>query len=50
MATKKMIAGYIIHRVYVYSGYRLYIEFNMNIEQFLGGLDLPADIRLDKGA
>lgn len=50
MATKKMIAGYIIHRVYVYSGYRLYIEFNMNIEQFLGGLDIPADIRLDKGA
>ena len=50
MATKKMIAGYIIHRVYVYSGYRLHIEFNMNIEQFLGGLDIPADIRLDKGA
>ena len=50
MATKKMIAGYIIHRVYVYSGYRPHIEFNMNIEQFLGGLDLPADIRLDKGA
>lgn len=49
MATKKMIAGYIIHRVYVYSGYRLHIEFNMNIEQFLGGLDIPADIRLDKG-
>ena len=50
MATKKMIAGYIIHRVYVYSGYRLHIEFNMNIEQFLGGLDIPADIRLEKGA
>ena len=41
MAVKKMIAGYIIKRVYVYDGYRLHIEFNMNFEQFNCGIDVP---------
>lgn len=41
MAVKKMIAGYIIERVYVYDGYRLRIEFNMNFEQFNCGIDVP---------
>lgn len=50
MATKKMIAGYIIHRVYVYSDYKLHIEFNMNMEQFLGGLEIPAEHMMHQGA
>ena len=48
--TKKMIIGCIIDRVYVYSSYRLHIDFNISIEQFLGGLEIPADIKLAKGA
>lgn len=50
IATKKMITSYIINKVYVYSDYKLHIEFNMNIEQFLGGLEIPADIKVAKGA
>lgn len=38
---KKMIAGYLIKRVYVYEDYRLRIEFNMNFEQFNLGIDVP---------
>ena len=41
MEVKKMIAGYLIKRVYVYDGYRLRIEFNMNFEQFNLGIDVP---------
>jgi len=37
--SKKMIANAIIKRVDVYSGYRLNIELNVNIRQFLIGLD-----------
>ena len=48
--TKKMIIGCIIDRVYVYSSYRLHIDFNISIEQFLGGLEIPADIKFAKGA
>ncbi len=50
IATKKMITSYIINKVYVYSDYKLHIEFNMNVEQFLNGLDIPADVKMAKGA
>lgn len=50
IATKKMITGYIINRVYVYSDYKLHIEFNMNMEQFLGGLEIPAEYLIQKTA
>lgn len=36
---KKMIANYIIKRVNVFEGYKLDIELNLNIQQFLKGLD-----------
>jgi len=39
MAVKKMIASYIIKRVNVFSGYKLDIELNMSVQQFLNGLD-----------
>jgi len=39
MDVKKMIANYIIKRVNVYEGYELDIELNMNIQQYLTGLD-----------
>ncbi len=39
MPVKKMIAGYIIKRIDVFSDYRLHIELNMNIEQFDLGLE-----------
>lgn len=38
MEVKKMIASMIINRVYVYEGYRLEFEFNINFEQFELGL------------
>ena len=41
MAVKKMIAGYLIKKISVYSGYRLHIEFNINFAQFELGLDIP---------
>lgn len=41
MATKKMIAGYIINKVYVYAGYQFHFEFNINFAQFNLGLDIP---------
>lgn len=50
IATKKMITGYIINRVYVYSDYKLHIEFNMNMEQLLGGLEIPAEYSIHKSA
>lgn len=43
MAVKKMVAGYIIKRLEVYSGYRLHIEFKINFEQFTLGLEIPND-------
>jgi len=39
MEVKKMIANYIIKRVNVSKGYELDIELNLNIQQFLNGLD-----------
>lgn len=45
MEVKKMIAGYIINRVDVYSDYRLHIAFNMNFEQFELGLEIPNEYR-----
>ena len=39
IATKKMICGYIIKRVTVYRDYQLSVEFNINVEQFLNGID-----------
>jgi hypothetical protein len=41
MDVKKMIAGYIIKRVYVCSDYKLHFEFNINFAQFDLGLDIP---------
>lgn len=38
MSAKKMIVSHLIDRVYVFSGYRLQIKFNMSIEQFLTSL------------
>ena len=38
MSAKKMIVSPLIDRVYVFSGYRLQIKFNMSIEQFLTSL------------
>lgn len=43
MEVKKMIAGYIIKRVDVYSDYLLHIEFNMNFAQFELGMEIPND-------
>lgn len=39
MEVKKMIANYIIKRVNVYEGYKLNIELNLNVQQFLNGTD-----------
>ena len=44
MEVKKMIAGYIIKRVDVYSDYRLHITFNINFAQFELGLELPENV------
>ncbi len=47
LEVKKMIAGYIIKRVDVYSDYRLHIEFNMNFAQFNLGVDIPSEYRAE---
>lgn len=39
MEIKKMITNYIVKRVSVFRGYKLDIELNMNVRQFLNGLD-----------
>ena len=39
IATQKMICGYIIKRVNVRRDYQLSVEFNINMEQFLNGID-----------
>ena len=41
VAVKKRVAGYLIKKISVYSGYRLHIEFNINFAQFELGLDIP---------
>jgi hypothetical protein len=43
MEIKKMITNYIIKRVNVFKDYKLYMELNLNIQQFLNGLDSVAD-------
>ena len=43
MEVKKMIANYIIKRVNVFKSYKLDIELNLNVQQFLNGLDSVAD-------
>ena len=39
IATQKMICGYIIKKVTVRRDYQLAVEFNINVEQFLNGID-----------
>lgn len=41
MPVKKMVTSYIIKRVYVYSDYQLKVEFNIDLDQFELGLDIP---------
>ena len=45
IVTKKMVAGYLIKRIDVYTDYRLHIEFNINFAQFELGLDIPHEYR-----
>lgn len=47
MAVKKMIAGYLIKKISVYSGYRLHIEFNINFAQFELGLEIPSEYQAE---
>ncbi len=44
IAVKKMIAGYLIKRVDVYSEYRLHFTFNITLAQFKLGLEIPEEI------
>jgi len=50
MATKKMVAGYLIKRIEVYTDYRLHIEFNINFAQFELGLEIPNEYKGQKPA
>ena len=43
MAVKKMICSYIIEKVVVHKGYELEVKFNINVEQFLNGIDSVTD-------
>lgn len=47
MAVKKMIAGYLIKKISVYSGYRLHIDFNINFAQFELGLEIPNEYQAE---
>ena len=40
MEAKKMIVSSLIHRVDVYRGYRVHIDFNIDFAQFSLGLDI----------
>ena len=40
MEAKKMIVNCLIKRVDVYRDYKLHIDFNIDFEQFCGGLDI----------
>lgn len=42
MEVKKMICGYIIQKISVRRDYNLEVEFNINVEQFLNGIDSVA--------
>lgn len=48
MAVKKMVAGYLIKKICVYSNYRLHIDFNINFAQFELGLDIPNEYHANK--
>ena len=37
-----MICGYIIKRVTVYRDYQISVDLNINVEQFLNGIDSTA--------
>ncbi len=50
MAVKKMIAGYLIKRISVYTDYRLHIEFNINFAQFELGLEIPNEYQVREQA
>lgn len=50
IATKKMVAGYLIKRIDVYADYRLHIEFNINFAQFELGIDIPNEYQGQKPA
>ena len=50
MEVKKMIANYIIKRVNVFKGYKLDIELNLNVQQFLNGLDSISDDKESRSA
>ena len=50
IATKKMVAGYLIKRIDVYTDYRLHIEFNINFAQFELGLEIPNEYKGQKPA
>ena len=50
IATKKMVAGYLIKRIDVYTDYRLHIEFNINFAQFELGIDIPNEYQGQKPA
>ncbi|MDE6996319.1 MAG: recombinase family protein [Oscillospiraceae bacterium] len=50
IATKKMVAGYLIKRIDVYTDYRLHIEFNINFAQFELGLEMPNEYKGQKPA
>jgi len=43
MEVKKMITSYIINRVNAFKDYKLDVELNLNVQQFLNGLDSVAD-------
>jgi hypothetical protein len=47
MSVKKMIAAYMIQRVDVFRGYELRITLNMDIRQFMEGLDIGCCINVD---
>ena len=47
VAVKKMVAGYLIKKISVYSGYRLHIEFNINFAQFELGLEIPNEYQAE---
>ena len=50
IATKKMVAGYLIKRIDVYTDYCLHIEFNISFAQFELGLGIPNEYKGQKPA
>lgn len=41
MAVKKIVVSYLIKRIHVYSDYQLRVEFNIDLDQFELGLEIP---------